>query len=206
MSINKNIVSYIILSIGYLAAVLTASRASFIGFCIALLAYQILIYIKEKIILKYFILYFIALNILFTVILKEYIFRQFIFLGGFKFFSENLKLDKNKITSLENEYHIRNSSFSIPESNQSNIDLENRPLGLFYNFINDLGLVPTILIFSALVFLIIKKYKHMKYSNFEYFQIAILIAIITKCAINQGENEYYIWILIGISLIKTKNA
>ena len=204
---NNNSYSYIIFSISYLAAILTASRAAFIGFYFAIFIYLILNYLRKKNDITNFILYFIALNIIFIFTLKEYILRHFVYLGGLDFIYENFKIKPLILTGLKNEYHLRNSSFSMPDKNiTKNVFgiLEDRPLGLFYNFISDLGLMPSLLIMSSLLYLLIKKYKNIKFSNFELFQLAILIAIITKCAFNQGENEYFIWIIIGISLIKTK--
>lgn len=218
--------SYIYL-LGYfpvwIIMVLAASRSSFygilVGFSISLL------FIKRQ---KLKLIVFIIFPIITTIsIFSNYYSRNFTFLYAYqpiqmvvdKIFDIDLH-KKQIISKVTNEdYHLKNSSIDINQLLNSRnegslnkfnqIDLSERTLGWHAVMFNHISICSGLIIILIYILIFIftitsKEFKDSDQDIYKYLFIVVIPALFIKMLLNQGENEYYPWITLGLLANLTK--
>jgi hypothetical protein len=203
--------------------ILAASRSSFIGLLTGLSIAHL--FSKKRI--RLFLL--ILIPIIFSIYpLAEYYKRQVIFLYGFESiqrltkstFDFNIEEKFPALIGSKQDYHLKNSSFSIEqyvknknilkenlESNKlSEYNKENitdRPLALHAVIFKDVGFISGALILLIYVLIFFSTLRNIKLINyhsniFVFLFVVVAPSLFIKILLNQGENEYYIWITLGL--------
>jgi branched-subunit amino acid transport protein len=202
---------------------LAASRSSFIGLLTGIAIAHLIS--RNKI--KLFILILVPI-LLSIYPLAEYYKRQVIFLYGFESIQRlakstfDFKLEEKfpALIDIKQDYHLRNSSFSFEKfTKNSNIfegnldsnklseynkeNISDRPLALHAVIFKDIGFLSgglILFIYVLIFFFTLKNITLVKFNSniFVFLNIVVVPAIFIKAMLNQGENEYYIWISVGL--------
>jgi hypothetical protein len=222
ISLNYSIFLQVFYLIIWIIMILAASRSSFIGLLAGL---SISLFVSKNRI-KLFIL--ILVPILFSIYpLAEYYKRQVTFLYGFEptqrftklLFGYDLEKKFPALIDTKEDYHLRNSSFSTKlfiwnnyknknlDSNKlseyNKEDISDKPLGLHAVIFKDVGFLSGCIILIIYILIFFSTLKNIKFLNyytniFIFLFVVVVPSIFIKVLLNQGENEYYIWITVGL--------
>lgn len=215
--ITQNYIFIIFLYTVYISLLITASRSSLLGLY---LGSSFGLLLNKKIEKKITITLFISI-ISAILIFPDYHFRNIGFLYGFESIKEIIDnlfgFDISHVfpsmNDVKNDYHLKYNTTKFLDSTlhakdigvitiaEYNKEQFERPLSLCLIIIRDLGLASALFIGSYFIYLLFSVFKviYNKENNlYKFLFITIIPALLIKVVLNQGENEYYVWITLGL--------